>query len=551
MTSSEIDSSHFKIFAVSKKTSRVTIKKFIENHDLRYKAGCAFYELTKPEHIAENKSMIVEELATKRMITGASVRTILGIPSSSAAAKRFMLDPAVRTEYRIFVESTSYNRVLAPGTHVLYHDASIDALASVKRKVDSDTTAVSSKNVGESTHSKRLKKVSGNPSASDTAVSHVTAVSSTAPAPTTLAVGDYSKIQIVFSYDTTGSMSACIERVKSVVKETISRLIRSVPNIEIAVIAHGDYCDENYYYLLKMRDFSSDQKVLCDFINDVGHTGGGDFEEAYEYVLNKARISLSWKDKANKCLVMIGDATPHGPKDSANKSGLDWKHEAQMLKEKGVKVYAVKCLSWNESKPFYQELANITGGYYLELHQFHAIPDFMVAISYHESDPQQLLQFQQEIRERDGGNLTRNLRQLFSTLTGEPDNDDAAPADLTAVEPGVFQILHVDSNESIRDFVIRQGAKFQRGSGYYEFNKPEEINSDKKIVLMDKATGDMFTGDRARELASIPPHQKGKKVKPPPSDKWIMFIQSKSYNRKLIAGTKFLYEASKEDVTIE
>jgi len=393
MTSIIVDSSDFKEFAVPKNRRRITIKKFIEGHDLKYVAGCAFYELTKPEQIAENKTVVAKELATGKMITGALVRTTLGIPSGrDATAKRFKLDPEASTEYRIFVESTSYNRVLVPGTQVLYHQTSKDSLTPVKRKADTNTTVVNSEKVDENRRSKRLKGAGDNTAVSNSTVSNGTAASiitstiistatSTTSTPTTLAVGDYDEIQIVFSYDTTGSMSACIERVKGVVKETISRLIRSVSNIQIAVIAHGDYCDENSTYLLKMKDFTNSEKELCDFINNVGHTGGGDFEEAYEYVLNKARISLSWKDKANKCLVMIGDATPHGPKDLANKSGLNWEHEAQMLKEKGVKVYAVKCLSWSESKPFYQKLANITGGYYLELHQFHAIPDFMVAIS--------------------------------------------------------------------------------------------------------------------------------------------------------------------------
>ncbi|KAJ3265942.1 hypothetical protein HK104_006201, partial [Borealophlyctis nickersoniae] len=61
---------------------------------------------------------------------------------------------------------------------------------------------------------------------------------------------------------------------------------------------------------------------------------------------------------------------------------------------------------------------------------------------------------------------------------------------------------------------------------------------------MDKSTGDMYTGDEARELAGTPEHTKGQKVRPPDSAKWLMFIQSTSVNRKLVGGTKFLYEVA-------
>ncbi len=110
--------------------------------------------------------------------------------------------------------------------------------------------------------------------------------------------------------------------------------------------------------------------------------------------------------------------------------------------------------------------------------------------------------------------------------------------------------MEVEEDEPIKQLVIRNGAHFQKGKGFYQFMKPEEVQSYKEIVLMDKTTGDMFTGDRARELAGIKDHVKGKKQQPPPSDKWTMFIQSTSYNRKLISGTKFLYEAAKDMVDI-
>lgn len=131
---------------------------------------------------------------------------------------------------------------------------------------------------------------------------------------------------------------------------------------------------------------------------------------------------------------MIGDATPHSPNSPSNRSGLDWRQEAALLKEANIKCYAVKCLAWPESTAFYKHLALLTGGFYLELAQFNAITDFMIAISMRETAPENLENFSQEIQQRDG-NLTRNMRHLFATLTGNHTGIDGSPEDLTAVAP--------------------------------------------------------------------------------------------------------------------
>ena len=61
----------------------------------------------------------------------------------------------------------------------------------------------------------------------------------------------------------------------------------------------------------KLVDFTDDEDSLCDFVRNVGNTGGGDFEECYELVLSEAHEKLTWREGAQKSLVVIGDATPH------------------------------------------------------------------------------------------------------------------------------------------------------------------------------------------------------------------------------------------------
>ena len=54
-------------------------------------------------------------------------------------------------------------------------------------------------------------------------------------------------MEVMFSFDTTGSMSGCIAEVKTKVEEIITRLFTDIPGLRISVMAHGDYCDKSTY----------------------------------------------------------------------------------------------------------------------------------------------------------------------------------------------------------------------------------------------------------------------------------------------------------------
>ena len=50
-------------------------------------------------------------------------------------------------------------------------------------------------------------------------------------------------VEVIFSFDTTGSMSPVIKNVRNNLTETIDRLFNEVKGLRIGLIAHGDYCD--------------------------------------------------------------------------------------------------------------------------------------------------------------------------------------------------------------------------------------------------------------------------------------------------------------------
>jgi hypothetical protein len=139
--------------------------------------------------------------------------------------------------------------------------------------------------------------------------------------------------------------------------------------------------------------------------------------------------------------------------------------------------------------------------------------------------------------------MTRGLDKVFNKILDRQSSTSFAAVDLRAVTPGRFQILDVDEDCPIKDFVQHNGLTFNTGRGFYEFTKTETIQNYKEIVLMDRATGDLFAGSRARELLGLPDGETVR-VGPKALERYVVFVQSTSANRKLMAGTRFLYEVS-------
>lgn len=348
-------------------------------------------------------------------------------------------------------------------------------------------------------------------------------------------------IEVVFSFDTTGSMYPCLTQVRRKIKNTVTRLINEISLIRIGIIAHGDYCDEGSTYVTKTFNLSGDVDAICDFVQNVAPTGGGDAPECYELVLHESQ-SLSWSKSATKSLVLIGDDIPHPPAHNPKK--LNWRKELDKLAEAEITVYGVQALNRSHATPFYQELAQKSGGFHINLDQFSYISDLFLAVCYQQSSNEQLQAYEQEVI--DQGRMSRGLNKIFNTMMNREATSYYESADLRAVSPGRFQILEVEQDISIKAFVLENGLSFKVGRGFYEFTKTETIQAQKEIILMDRATGDLFEGGAAREMLSLP-MDATIRIKPSNLEKYVVFVQSTSANRKLIGKTRFLYEVEDWD----
>jgi len=380
-------------------------------------------------------------------------------------------------------------------------------------------------------------------------------------------------IDTCFSFDTTGSMYPCLTQVRRIVGQTVERLLRDIPDLRIAIIAHGDYCDEGKTYVTKIFDFSKNVDNIIRFINTVGPTHGGDAPECYELVLHEARTKLSWESGRSKVLVMIGDDVPHGQNYSMNTKNIDWRNELGLLLEAGINVHGIHAMpgTRRHSKPFYEEIASKTGGFYLTLDQFYAVNDLIMGICYKQESEESFMNFANEVQSK--GRMTRNLKMSFSVMsegvkaTFETfDKTYSYEEDgLTPVPSGRFMVIPVGVREpTIQDFIKDQGIDYEKGRGFYELVshrtssgklKRYKVQQYKEIILMDKDSGDLFTGSEAREVLGLLPQieivgkDRGEteNIGAKSLGRYKIFIQSTSYTRKLVPGSSLLYEVSDWD----
>lgn len=105
----------FKEMAVRTQDPKV-LQEFVEARGLRFMKGRAFYQLTKAEKVQPHKEVLLKELRSGAIYGGHQARQILGLPEY----QEVKVKPADFGDWEIFVQSTSNNRKLMPGTKLLW-----------------------------------------------------------------------------------------------------------------------------------------------------------------------------------------------------------------------------------------------------------------------------------------------------------------------------------------------------------------------------------------------------------------------------------------------
>jgi len=370
------------------------------------------------------------------------------------------------------------------------------------------------------------------------------------------------KLDIVVAFDTTGSMSSCLQLVRSNVKQLATNLFEKIPDLRFGVLCFGEYGD---VYTTRAFELTDNIQSIIHFIETVPRTGGyspGESdEEAYEAAFCEAQ-KFSYREDSKRVLMLIGDSTPHTKNYYLNTACLDWHEELEKLKSMQVSVYPVQATTYfPKAHVFYREISTMFETPHLRLDQFMYVLDMISAVCMSAHSESCLSEFEQTMIARGGLNqpMKRMMHQLrtgvsandpsdtYSTgahmgsvIVGSPHVIDTA---VHVVSPSRFQVMSVTNDISIKDYTVQNSLIFKTGRGFYEHTKPESISEKKEIVVHHIDTDIMYTGDDARLKINLPVTGTCK-FAPSRYDTSVyrVFIQSTSYNRKLIGGTRFLYE---------
>ena len=229
------------------------------------------------------------------------------------------------------------------------------------------------------------------------------------------------RCDVVFSFDTTGSMAPVIDSVRRNLITTIDRLFAEVPGIRIGLISHGDYCD--YPDVCWKIDLSKDISSIKKFVKEAPNTGGGDAPECYEFAIQTA-LAMDWKADV-RVFVLIGDQSPHekgyhtGIPMLGESLQIDWREETEKCIEKKITIFSCHAQAKRnqESAAFYALIADRSGGYYFPLEELGSFPEYMVAICLKAADSaenfQLVVERQKELlKEKEEAEKANDLRRM-------------------------------------------------------------------------------------------------------------------------------------------
>lgn len=144
----------------------------------------------------------------------------------------------------------------------------------------------------------------------------------------------------------------------------------------------------------------------------------------------------------------------------------------------------------------------------------------------------------------------RGTKTLFAGGAAQVNAQARKAAGLRVVPRDTYELLGVgadDDGAEIRAFVERRtGAAYHTGRAFYQLSSrlggtksAEKIQPHKRIMVRDRKSGRVYAGGHARKLLGLPDNVEAR-VKPEDNEKYQVFVQSTSVNRKLVAGTKLL-----------
>ena len=160
-------------------------------------------------------------------------------------------------------------------------------------------------------------------------------------------------LDIVLTFDSTGSMQGEIDEVKSQIKRIGSTLLTLVPKARISICTYRDMGDE---YVVRGLPLTNDLQQIDAFLSGIYADGGGDTPESVHEGLRWSIEQNTFLPRARKVILLFGDAPPH-----QNQLSTCLRLASDFHGQKKGIVSTVTCRSPRKLESFV-EIADVGGG---------------------------------------------------------------------------------------------------------------------------------------------------------------------------------------------
>lgn len=208
--------------------------------------------------------------------------------------------------------------------------------------------------------------------------------------------GAASRADVLFLFDTTGSMGGALDRAKAQILTVQERIRADIPDVQFAVAEMKDYPgveeygDPGDYPWKLLQPVTADADRIQAAIDVMYAEGGNDSPEAYAGALHQADVdpAVGWRSGTRRLVVLIADEMPHdtdlnegipeelqiepSPWDTGVDPGpdgvldtpddLDWQPLLRQLADHGIPLMYVLFEGYEPYLPYWKIWAGMTGG---------------------------------------------------------------------------------------------------------------------------------------------------------------------------------------------
>ncbi len=200
---------------------------------------------------------------------------------------------------------------------------------------------------------------------------------------TSQAFGAAAATDVLFVFDTTGSMSGALSAAQLEAQSAVDTIAGRFPNVRFASAEVRDYGSSPVWEVT--QGLTADRGLVKNAIDTYTAFGGGDNPEAYGTALRQADRdpAVGWLPGAKRVVVFVADDVPHdddlndgvpisivnqpspwdtGSDPGLDGSGVDWQRQLAQAAARGLTLAYVLYDGDPDFLPYWNHWAGITGG---------------------------------------------------------------------------------------------------------------------------------------------------------------------------------------------